>query len=73
MAIEIFTTQGPDITAEFAGGGCLEKSGVIWTYERDGKIGISAEPELAVMGAEGLFNGKAIWSSRSRNIKKGGE
>lgn len=53
----------PDVTAIFANGGRLEKSGVLWVYERDGKSSLAREPEVAITGAEGIGKGMMIWNS----------
>ncbi len=58
-----------EVTASFAQGGMLIKSGLLWSYERDGKSCTAREPEYAVIGAEGLLRGQEIWNS----IDKGGE
>jgi hypothetical protein len=76
MAIEIFRQTGiigSEITALFADGGRLERSGRIWVYENNGKYYSANDPEIAVSGAEGLFRGRQIWHSNDRNKKKGGE
>lgn len=53
----------PDVTAIFANGGRLERSGVLWAYENGGKSSVAREPEVAVVSAEGIGKGIMIWNS----------
>ena len=70
MAIEIFNqtirpimevdiTDGVSVT--YSNGAKMDIARGIWSYERDGKSSTSRDPQYAVIGAEQIGRGKAIF------------
>lgn len=62
IGVEVSEISVPDVAVFFANGVEMpRRNDGIWWYENDGKICTSDDPKMAVVGAESVGQGKAIF------------